>query len=102
MDMTPQLNDVLLVLRAHEEELRRKGVASLAVFGSLARGQSTPASDIDVMVDLDPDNIPSLFTYLGIARELEAWLGRPVDLAVRTRLKRFVRPIAEAEAIYAF
>jgi uncharacterized protein len=102
MDRTPNLSKVLLVLRTHEAELRRKGIARLAVFGSVARGHPTATSDIDVMVDLDPDNIPSLFTYLGIARELEAWLGCPVDLAVRTRLKRWIRPTAEAEAVYAF
>jgi predicted nucleotidyltransferase len=102
MERTIQLDNVLAILRTHEGELRQKGVARAAVFGSVARGQSTGTSDIDVMIDLDPNNIPSLFTYLGIARELETWLGYPVDLAVRTRLKRFIRPHAEAEAVYAF
>ena len=102
MEQTPQLDTVLEVLRAHEHELRSKGVARLAVFGSVARGQPMPESDIDVMIDLDSGNIPSLFVYLGIARDLENWLGRSVDLAVRTRLKRWIRPAAEAEAVYAF
>lgn len=71
----PQLDEVLAVLRAHESDLKRKGIARAAIFGSVARQQSRGDSDVDIMVELDPMNIPSLFTYLGIAREMEAWIG---------------------------
>ena len=90
------------MLRTREAELRRRGVCHAAVFGSVARDEQSAASDIDVLVDLDPDAIPDLFTYVGIARELREWLGRDVDLAQRRMLKRHVRPAAEAEAVYAF
>lgn len=100
-DLAP-LDAVLAVLRAHESDLRRKGIMRAAIFGSVARGQPDTDSDVDIMVELDPANVPSLFTYLGIARELEEWLGRKVDLAVRDSLKQYVRPQAEAEAVYAF
>lgn len=102
MNDVPQLDMVLTVLRAHEPDLRRKGILRAAIFGSVARGHSETGSDVDVMVELDPANVPSLFTYLGIARELETLLGRRVDLAVRDRLKPYIRPGAEAEAVYAF
>lgn len=102
MNDVTQLDALLSVLRAHESDLRRKGIMRAAIFGSVARGQHGADSDVDIMVELDPANVPSLFTYLGIARELEAWLGRRVDLAVRDRLKQYVRPQAEAEAVYAF
>ena len=73
-----------------------------AVFGSVARGEQSQTSDIDVLIDLDPEAVPDLFTYVGIARELREWLGRDVDLAQRRTLKRHVRPTAEREAVYAF
>lgn len=93
---------MLAVLRTHESDLKRKGIVRVAIFGSVARQQARGYSDVDIMVELDPANIPSLFTYLGIARELEGWIGRPVDLSVRDRLKKYIRPAAEAEAVYAF
>lgn len=102
MDQLSQLDEVLTVLRAHEADLKRKGIARVAIFGSVVRQQSHGDSDVDIMVELDPANIPSLFTYLGIARELETWIGRPVDLSVRDRLKKYIRPAAEAETVYAF
>lgn len=102
MDQILQLDEVLAVLRAHEADLKHKGIVRAAIFGSIARRQSRADSDVDIMVDLDPANIPTLFTYLGIAREMEAWIGRRVDLSVRERLKQYVRPTAEADAVYAF
>lgn len=98
----PQLDQVLAVLRAHEADLKQKGVARAAVFGSVARRQPHADSDIDIMVELDPANVPSLFTYIGIAQELETWIGRRVDVTIRERLKQYIRPSAEADAVYAF
>jgi predicted nucleotidyltransferase len=52
--MVADLKSVLEALKAHESELRQLGVRHAAVFGSVARGQARPQSDIDVLVDLDP------------------------------------------------
>jgi uncharacterized protein len=49
--MTAALNEVLRTLRNHESELRHLGVSHAAVFGSVARGEATAGSDIDVLVD---------------------------------------------------
>jgi hypothetical protein len=51
--MIPQPEDVVAVLAQHREELRGSGVASLLLFGSVARGQATEASDIDLVVEFD-------------------------------------------------
>jgi predicted nucleotidyltransferase len=102
MDRTPQLEDVLGVLRTHEADLRQQGIARVAVFGSVARQEATPASDVDILVDLDPHHIPTLLTYVGIQMTLSEWLGHEVHMAVRENLKRYIRPEAEREAIYAF
>lgn len=102
MDHTPQLEDILEVLRAHEADLRQQGIARAAVFGSVARHEATPASDVDILVDLDPRHIPTLLTYVGIQMTLRDWLGYDVHMAVRENLKRYIRPEVEREAVYAF
>jgi uncharacterized protein len=67
-------------------ELREKyGVQSLALFGSYARGEQTPESDLDLLVDLDP--VPGLFTFVELIYELEDALGVTVDLFTDGSLK---------------
>jgi hypothetical protein len=53
--MTAALSDVLQTLRTHQNELRLLGVSHAAVFGSVARGEASANSDIDVLVELDED-----------------------------------------------
>jgi len=61
--MTAALNDVLRTLRTHESQLRLLGVSHAAVFGSVARGESSADSDIDVLVELDQDRPMGIFAY---------------------------------------
>lgn len=49
-----QRDNVLVVLRQHRATLRTLGVRSLALFGSVARDEATPASDVDVLVEFEP------------------------------------------------
>jgi predicted nucleotidyltransferase len=93
---------VIAILRAHEPELRRRGVLHAALFGSLARGEATPASDIDILIELAPDAPIDLFEYVAITQYLDDLFPDSVDVANRDRLKRLVRPHAEREAAYAF
>jgi len=60
--MVASLSQILEALQAQEAELRRLGVRHAAVFGSLARGEERPDSDIDMLVDLDADR-PMGFEY---------------------------------------
>ena len=96
------LDHVLAVLRAHEDELRQHGVVHAAVFGSVARGEDAPDSDVDIMVSLDRSVVRTLFDYAGIAADIKEWLGREVDLAMRDRLKDHVKPNAARDAVDAF
>lgn len=102
MPYSSSLQEVVSKIRSYEPEIRKKGIKRLSIFGSLARDEATDSSDVDIMVDLDERHPPSLFTYLGIARELEGVIGMPVDLVVRSRLKELVRPNAESEAVRVF
>lgn len=96
------LQVVLAALRRHESELRGLGVVEAAVFGSVARGEDSPESDVDILIRLDPAARMGLIGYAGIARRLEEIVGRGVDMADRATLKELVRPAAEAEAVLAF
>jgi predicted nucleotidyltransferase len=85
------------------EICRRHHVKELAVFGSAARGELLPDSDIDMLVDFLPDARPGLLGLSAMMRELSALLGRPVDLAVKPGLKPQIRSevLSEAQVVYA-
>ena len=102
MSSPPQIHEVIAALQAHEQELRGKGVVHAAVFGSVARGEAGPDSDVDIMVELNRDIVRTLFDYAGVYVVLERAVGRAVDLADASRLKEHVRPSAIAEAVRAF
>ncbi len=92
----------LAILQAHAPELRRRGVLHAGLFGSVARDQATPASDIDILIDLMPDTPIGLFEYIAITQYLGDRFPNRVDVANRGRLKAMVRPTAEHDAVYAF
>ncbi|MBL8540956.1 MAG: nucleotidyltransferase family protein [Betaproteobacteria bacterium] len=60
---------------------RRRGVLSLALFGSAARDELQPGSDIDLLIEFKPDTRVGLFELENIRAELESIFGRSVDLA---------------------
>ncbi len=96
------LNDVLDRIREIAPVLRQAGVTHARVFGSVARGASSPDSDVDVLVDLDRARVRSLVDLAEIRLLLEEAIGAPVDIADASRLKPHVRPSALADAVRAF
>jgi predicted nucleotidyltransferase len=95
-------DDILEKLKACEGDLRARGVAHAALFGSFARGDDRPDSDIDILVEIAPEARIGLFQYAGIVHYLEELFPARVDVANREGLKPLVRPGAERDAIYAF
>ena len=73
-----------------------------ALFGSVARGDSRPGSDIDIMVEIDPDAHLTVFDYAGLKEYIASLFDAPVDVVNRDGLKPHLRPAATADAIYAF
>ena len=98
----PQLAEVLRSLREREVDLRGKGVSSLWIFGSVARGDARPDSDIDLLIDFAPEAEPSLLTLSGLQLDLADALGRPVDLGERRALKPHVAEAAERDMVRVF
>jgi uncharacterized protein len=77
-------------------------VRRAALFGSLARGDNQPDSDIDIMVEIDPAARITVFEYIGLKEYIAGLFDGPVDVVSRDNLKPYVRPAATADAIYAF
>lgn len=98
----PSLDAVLRALRSRRPELERMGVRHASVFGSVARGDARPDSDVDIVVDVDPAVVSGLFAQGGIQQDIEAWIGHPVDLARRDRLRPGIAEAVAAEGVDAF
>jgi predicted nucleotidyltransferase len=82
---------------------RRYGVKELCVFGSVARGEAREDSDIDLLVEFQPDAKVSLIQHAAAQRELAALFGKKVDLVSKRGLNELIRDeiIAESRPIYA-
>jgi hypothetical protein len=89
---------ILATLDEHADELRRLGARSLALFGSLARGEGSDSSDIDFLVELEPKTFDA---YMDVKMFLEGLLGRKVDLVLADAIKPRLRSVILAEAVHA-
>ena len=94
--------DAIRLLKAAEPELRARGVTALALFGSTARGEAGPDSDVDVMIDLDMSRQPSLVDLSGMHLLIEDQIGCRADLVIRDDLRPAYRASMEADAIQIF
>ncbi|HEY6340080.1 MAG TPA: nucleotidyltransferase family protein [Bryobacteraceae bacterium] len=92
-----------LPTQAIAELCRRYHVHELSVFGSAARGDMKPESDIDILVEFEPDAPIGLWEFGHIEGELSVLLGRKVDLVSKRGLKPRVRPyvLRDAKVVYA-
>ncbi len=100
--MTNTLQGVLEALRAHEDELRRLGVSHAAVFGSVARGEATTGSDVDVLVELDRDRPIGIFEYARLKLYINEVLDGAGDVVNRHTLKPLLRDSILRDAVHAF
>ena len=78
---------VIALVRAHAEDIRRRGVTRLALFGSTARGEAGPSSDVDLLIEVDPDARFTLVDLAALERFLRGLLLRPVEFAFPSRLR---------------
>lgn len=96
----PRRRGTLTLVRGSRDRLlaaaSRHGIRDVKVFGSVARGEDDPASDVDLLVDLDPDR--TVLDLIGFKQAAEDILGVPVDAVAPRFLKRRVRSRAVREA----
>jgi hypothetical protein len=89
-------------LRQHEAELKAAGVQHLRLFGSVARGDQSEASDIDLIADVDPARRRTLVTLARIQNRLSDLLSAKVDLSLASALREPIKSRALREAVLAF
>ena len=96
-----QLEDVKITLAAHEAELKDKGIKSLAVFGSVARGDAGTNSDVDLLVEFDRS--VGLFHFIHVKEFLEHVLnGARIDLVMREAVYEELKEDIYGEAVDVF
>jgi predicted nucleotidyltransferase len=92
-------DDALRILREHEADLRSVNVRTLLLFGSVARDEAGPESDVDLLVEFDRP--VGMFALTRLRGQLEQWLGRRVDLLTTDALKPTIRDRVMREALRA-
>jgi predicted nucleotidyltransferase len=95
-------DEAIKILAAHAEALRRDfAVAHLDIFGSVARDEARPESDVDILVEYEPTARTNLFDFVGLQQHLESLLGAKVDLATTGALKKQLKERILREKIRA-
>lgn len=91
--------EILDLLASRRGEIARQfGVRRLAIFGSVARGEATPASDVDVLVEFSGP--ADSRRYFGVLFYIEDLVGRPVNLVTTKALRAELRPAIEGHAVH--
>ena len=91
--------EIQRLVNAHRRDLARLGVSSLAVFGSVARGEARHDSDIDFLVEFTGS--ATLAGYMDLKLLLEGLFRRRVDLVTRKALRSRLKPFVEKDAVRA-
>jgi uncharacterized protein len=94
--------EVIARLKPLEAKLRAGGMDALYVFGSVARNEAGPTSDVDLMCDIHNTSTVDLFDFFALQREIESELHITVELSERVALLPIVRAVAEREMVQIF
>lgn len=81
-------DDAIALLLKHADELRAAGVAHVSIFGSIARDQGGPDSDLDLVIEGPPERPVTFFTMARAERVLERLFGCKIDLTAQQGLDR--------------
>ncbi len=100
--MSLNRDEVIATLQAHQQDLRQRGVLHAAVFGSVARREERPDSDVDILIELDPDQSLDVFAYVGLKRFIAELFPLSVDVINEAALRQGLRGPVRRDAAYAF
>jgi uncharacterized protein len=93
--------EALTILRAHADDIRRRGVTALYLYGSFARNEAAEQSDVDLFADVDYGRF-GFVPFMDLREEFATWLGRKVDFTTRNGLHRDLRDRIARSAIEVF
>lgn len=93
---------ILAILRAHEPELKAAGLLHLRLFGSIARGDNTPDSDVDLLFDYDESSTHQLLRAYGFQDDLSEILGVQAHLSSARHMRPEIRTRVLPETISVF
>jgi predicted nucleotidyltransferase len=94
-------NEILQKLIILKDELKKFYVRDLYIFGSYAREEAQEQSDLDILVDFEPEAKIGLFEFARLRRRLSEYLGREVDLVTRDAIRPEMRDEILREAVHA-
>lgn len=95
------LEDVKKILKEHKEEVCRKyRVNEIGVFGSFVRGEQKKRSDIDILVEFEPRNIPGLIMLSEMERYLQRLLKKKVDVVIKSGIRPELKKGILKEVVY--
>lgn len=89
------------LLQENRAVLSGHGVKALYLFGSIVRGEDKPGSDVDILVEFEPEARVGLFGMVRLQRDLSEILGRPVDLVTPDALHKAMKDRILKEAVRA-
>jgi hypothetical protein len=90
--------DILTILKTHDHEMKNLfTVKRIGLFGSFARDEGSPESDVDILVEFEE---PTFDNFMGLIFYLEDLLERDVDLLTVNSLSTHIRPYIESEVIW--
>ena len=92
--------DLLQLVTEHQQQIRALGVKRCGLFGSFVHAQHTPYSDVDMLVEFEPDK-KTFMNFMRLAFLLEELFGRKVDLITLESLSPYIGPYILQEVEYA-
>ena len=95
-------DQIIATLKGAEPALRARGIRRAGVFGSVARGDDRPDSDVDILIEFEPGSEGSIYDYVGLKEYVAGLFDGPVDVVDRDALKPHLRAPAARDTIYAF
>lgn len=93
---------VLTCLRRHQNELQKRGILHVAVFGSVARGETNEGSDIDILIEINPEIPMDIYAYSSLKRYIADLFPISTDVVNQAALKQGIGVQAQKDAVYAF
>lgn len=94
-----EINQIFKHILEHKKSIKRYGIKRIGIFGSIARGDTKPSSDIDLLVEFDPQQ-KTYKNFIASSELLERVLNRQIDLVTPQALSPYIKPYIDKEIKY--